>query len=207
MEYRAVGDRCAVDLDDLKLLIQNDDVMAILKGKGFDALHVDLVRLARECIRTSLYRRGARFSEAPSIVDCSSFMKWLYAQRGVWLPRRSIQQREYGAVVALDEVVAGDVVFVSGWIDYFDDDPADGVGHVGIATGEGTVIHAANSSLGVVESPLERFIGNGKFRGARRYVPQGREVLTLKTPIGRDIETANDIKWIVLQSLPGKGTR
>lgn len=201
MEYRSVGNRCAVILDSLHLPISREETFVLLKGKGFVLVEVDIVTLARQCIGTSRYRRGARFFEAPTIVDCSSFIKWLYAQRGVWLPRRSIQQRELGEVVSIDEITAGDVVFVSGWIDYYHDDPANGVGHVGVATDEGTVVHAANKKVNVVETPLDKFV-NSKFRGARRYLPKGIEVLTFKTPADREVEIADDIRWIVLQSLP-----
>lgn len=204
MEYRAVGNRCAVILDSLHLPTSREDTLILLSHKGFVLVEVNIIALARQCISTSHYRRGAKPSEAPAIVDCSSFIKWLYAQRGIWLPRRSIQQRELGEVVNLDELVAGDVVFVSGWIDYYHDDPANGVGHVGIATGDGTVVHAANRKANVVETPLDKFVGKTKFRGARRYVPKSVEVLTLETPLNREVEIADDIKWIILQSLPQK---
>jgi len=203
MEYRAVGSRCAVILDSLHLPISREEALAILNHKGFVLVEVDIIALARQCIGTSQYRRGARPSEAPTVVDCSSFIKWLYAQRGIWLPRRSIQQRELGEVVNLDELVTGDVVFISGRIDYYHDDPANGVGHVGIATGYGTVVHAADRKVNVVESPLDKFVGEAKFRGARRYIPQNVEVLTFETPLNREVEVADDIKWIILQQLPG----
>lgn len=202
MEYRAVGNRCAVILDSLHLPISREETLVILNHKGFALVEVDIVALARQCISTSQYRRGARLFEAPAIVDCSSFVKWLYAQRGIWLPRRSIQQRELGEVVNLDELVAGDVVFVSGWINYYHDDPVNGVGHVGIATGDGTVIHAADRKANVVETPLDKFVGKTKFRGAKRYVPKGVEVLTLETPSNREVEIVDDIRWIIFQSLP-----
>ena len=134
MEYRAVGNRCAVDIDSLKLPISRGEILEILVAKKFQVLEVNIVDLARQCIAESQYRRGARLFEAPSIFDCSSFIKWLYSQRGIWLPRRSIQQRELGESFEFDQIIAGDAVFVSGWIDYYLDDPADGVGHVGIAT-------------------------------------------------------------------------
>ncbi|MCR4328466.1 MAG: C40 family peptidase [Patescibacteria group bacterium] len=202
MEYRAVGNRCAVILDSLHLPVSREETLAILNYKGFVLAEVDIITLARQCIGTSQYRRGANPSEAPAIVDCSSFIKWLYAQRGIWLPRRSIQQRELGEPVKLDELFLGDVVFVSGWIDYYQNDPADGVGHVGVATGDGTIIHAANKKAGIIESPLEKFVGKNKFRGARRYLPRNVEVLTLGTPAEREVEIADDLRWIVLQSLP-----
>jgi hypothetical protein len=204
MEYRAVGNRCAVFLGSLQLPISRKETLTILADKGFVVVEVDIVALARQCIKTSLYRRGARLFEAPAIVDCSSFIKWLYAQRGIWLPRRSIQQREFGEVVNPEELVGGDVVFVSGWINYYHDNPANGVGHVGIATGDGTIVHAANQKANVIETPIDEFVDKAKFRGARRYIPQNVEVLTLETPFNREVEIADDIRWIILQSLPKK---
>ncbi len=202
MEYRAVGNRCAVILDSLHLPIPREETLAILDRKGFRIVEVHIIALARQCMGTSQYRRGGRLFEAPAVVDCSSLVKWLYAQRGIWLPRRSIQQRELGEAVNLDGLVGGDVVFVSGWIDYYHDDSTNGVGHVGIATGDGTIIHAADSKAHIVETPLDKFVGETKFRGARRYIPKGAEVLTFETPINREVEIADDIRWIVLQSLP-----
>jgi len=202
MEYRAVGNRCAVDIDSLKLPISRGEILEILATKKFNVLEIDAIALARKCVGVSKYYRGARLAEAPEIFDCSSLIKWLYAQLGIWLPRRSIQQRELGENVRLDQITSGDVVFVSGWIDYYIDDPADGVGHVGIVTESNTVIHACNSKVGVIETPLDRFVGKNDFRGARRYIPKYREITTLETPIGREVEIADDIRWIVLQSLP-----
>ena len=202
MEYRAVGCRCAVSLDSLSLPISNQEALAILAEKGFKIVEIDIIALARHCIGNSQYRRGARMVEAPKIVDCSSFIKWLYAQRGIWLPRRSIQQREIGENIPLEQIDGGDVVFVSGHIDYYYTDPEDGVGHVGIATNAGSVIHAANRKSDVVETPLSSFIGKTKFRGVRRYIPKNIDVLTLETPKNREVEIADDIRWIILQSLP-----
>lgn len=201
MEYRAVGNRLSINLTELQLPISNREIINLLFKKGFKILEVDLASLARQCIEVSKYRRGARLREAPAVVDCSSFTKWLYGQKGVWLPRRSIQQRKFGLVVEVDEIVAGDLVFVSGHINYYDYDPKDGVGHVGIATDEGTVVHAANSKLNIVESSLEEFIDKDKFRGANRYIPEDGEIFTLETPVDREIETSDDIRWIILQSL------
>lgn len=200
MEYRAVGNRCAVDLGTFSFSAAKSEVLALLLNKGFEIVPVDLIGLARRCMHTSTYRRSARLSEAPEVVDCSSFMKWLYGQRGIWLPRRSIQQREMGDTVARTDIQAGDLVFSSGRIDYYLTDPEDGVGHVGIATDENTVIHAANRTLGIIESPLAHFTDNGTFRGARRLIPRDREVLTLLAPSVRDVETSDDIRWILLQS-------
>ena len=202
MEYRAVGNRCAVDIPALKFPVPAEKALSILIDKGFKIIEVDLLSLARECIGKSRYQRGVHPDLAPDVVDCSSFMKWLYAQRGIWLPRRSIQQRAMGQTIELNGISPGDLVFVSGRIDYFVDDPSAGVGHVGLATETQTVIHAANKRAGVVETPLDRFISEFEFRGARRLIPKKRHVMTLEIPKQRCVETSDDIKWIILQSLP-----
>ena len=212
---RAVGNRCAVGIDDLELPISRKKVLALLLEKQFKVLEVDLISLARSCVGVSEYRRGARPSEAPAVVDCSSFIKWLYGQKGIWLPRRSIQQSVLGdkMIDPFTEIKcfpsedpfrwlhAGDVVFVSGKIDYYHRNSKKGIGHVGIFTGEGSVIHAASKKLGVVETPFFEFANRSSLRVIKSYLPEEGEVVTLETPLGREIEGSDDIRWIVLQSL------
>src|ERR1035437_8400891 len=140
MEYRAVGGGCAVDISALP--VPSSEALAIFSACGFEKLQINLVELARSYVGVSQYRRGARLREAPEVFDCCSFMKYLYGQKGIWLPRRSIQQRAFGGL-AEGDMKAGDLVFCSAFIDYFETDPSDGAGHVGLASGEGTIIHAA----------------------------------------------------------------
>lgn len=198
MHYRTVGSRCAVDLTALKFPFSQEEALAQLERLGFRIITVDLVALARERVGKSVYRLGARLKEAPDIFDCSSFTKWLYGLRGIWLSRKAIQQREYGEAIRPDEIAAGDLVFSSGARSLFYADPQDGVGHVGIATGEGTIVHAANPKLGVIEEPLEDFAKPKNLRGIRRYLPFDREVLTLEIPADRDVETSDDLYWLAL---------
>lgn len=200
MYYRAVGNRCAVDFDDFVLPIERSQVIELLERKGFRRVQVNIVALARECVGRSTYRRGARLREAPEVVDCSSLVKWLYGQRGVWVPRRSIQQAAFGTQI-WREVLSGDLVFTSGHRDYYDTDPNAGIGHVGIVTDSGTVIHAANQRSGVIETALNDFCGDD-VRAIRRLIPANRLVPTFELPPGREIETSDDIRWVILQSLP-----
>ena len=203
--FRASGCRCAVDLSELRLPISNLEALTLLASIGFHVVEVDLVQIARSRIGASRYRRGSRLADAPDVFDCSSFIKWLYAQRGVWLPRRTIQQIELGAPVPLSEVAAGDVIFTTGSVNYYHDDPALGVGHVGIATGEGTVVHAANKRAGVIETDISKFTAaDSKVRGIRRYILDSARVVTLEIPPAREVELSDDIRWIVLQYLDSK---
>lgn len=203
MEYRAVANRCAVCFDDLDLPISSIEAVAILSKKGFKVLDVDIIALARGCIGTSFYERGVNVRCAPTIVDCSSFTKWLYGERGIWLPRRSIQQREFGELVSLDNISTCDLIFTRGHKNYYLKDKNDEVGHVGIFTDMNTVIHAANKKSGVIEVPLDKFVGGKKiFRGARRYISKYKKIVTLQVPFQRTVEFSDDIKWIILQNLP-----
>lgn len=201
MDYRAVGNRCAVDFGVFALPIERSQAIELLEHKGFRRVQVDIVALARECVGRSTYRRGARLREAPKIVDCSSLVKWLYGQRGVWIPRRSIQQAAFGDPVHRGDERAGDLVFISGHRDYYDTDPHAGIGDVGIVTDLDTVIHAANQRSGIVETALADFCGDD-VRAIRRLIPASRFILTFELPPGREIETADDIRWVILQSLP-----
>jgi hypothetical protein len=102
-------------------------------------------------------------------------------------------------------VVVGDLIFTTGSVNYYHDDPAQGVGHVGIATGEGTVVHAANKRAGVIETDISKFVLNDtKFRGIRRYILDSARVITLHVPPIREVEVSDDIRWIVLQQLASK---
>ncbi|MDO8649924.1 MAG: C40 family peptidase [Candidatus Berkelbacteria bacterium] len=201
MIYRAVNNRCLVDFDQLNLPISKAEALTILEEQGFQVLVCSVVEVAQSLVGNATYRRGARLQEAPAVLDCSSLVKWVYGQIGVWLPRRAIQQREYGFSIGLSDLQPGDLVFISGWIDRYVDDPSDGVGHVGIFVGNNKVVHAANNKVGVVYSPLDRFARNHDFRGARR-IAQLEHSTVLLLPEGREVETSDDVKWIVLQSLP-----
>lgn len=201
MFFRAVWNRCAVNVQSLCLPISDEEALCILEELGFVMIEVDLVALARERIGCTTYRLGARLRESPQIVDCSAFTKWLYGKKGVWLPRRSIQQREMGESVPFDCLAPGDLVFSSGFRGFYHSNPKDGVGHVGMVTGTETVIHAMDRWNHVVESSFSDFIDDCEYRGAKRIIPRGLKVLTLKVPEDLDVESSDDLRWIVLQAI------
>lgn len=197
MQYRAVENRCAIDLSSLPL--PQEQALALLEVLGFKVVMVCVVETARRLIGQSMYSRGALFGEAPAVLDCSGLVKWVYGQKGIWVPRLSIQQFVHGEEVEISDVRAGDVLFTSGYVNFYDTDPSIRVGHVGLATGEGTVIHAAGKRTGVIEVPVERFIGSRTLQGVRRF--QSPDVITLQTPSNRLVEWSDDIKWILLQNI------
>ncbi len=198
--FQAYGNRCAISFRELRLPVSDAEALAILQKKKFHVVRADILGLARSVVGKAQYKRGSRLYEAPFYFDCSSLAGWLYGQLGIRIPRRSIQQFKFGVNASIQELRAGDLVFVSGHIDYYYVDKAKGVGHVGIATGEGTIIHAANRKYGVVESAVSAFIGD-KFRGVRRIIQDFGELITLETPPEREIVNSADIRWVILQNL------
>ncbi len=209
--WRGTGQRCAVDIDEWGLNLPREKVMGLIEKRGFTPLDINMVEIARACVGQSVYKRGALLSEAPAVVDCSSFVWWVYQQRGIELPRFALTQRQatYDIGITrpdeLDEVAAGDLIFTKGRISYYLADRADGVGHVGMLTGEGTVIHAANMRLGVVEESIKQFIGRwDRFRGIGRVIRSQQSIITLACPETQPIRWTPDVFRLVLRGLPSE---
>jgi len=76
-------------------------------------------------------------------VDCSGLVQQIYRQMGINIPRQTYDQAKSGKVVSVGDIRPGDLVFYGG------DNH-----HVGIYVGNGKIVHAANSRLGVITSNL-----------------------------------------------------
>ncbi|MDV6278822.1 C40 family peptidase [Rhodococcus erythropolis] len=92
-------------------------------------------------------------ASGPDTFDCSGLMQWAYQQVGIDIPRTSQAQETSGERVALDALQPGDLVFFSNGE------------HVGMYTGDGTVIHAPTSGDHVKFTPVSAMTANT----ARRY--------------------------------------
>lgn len=205
--YRAVRGRCAINLDAYQFPIPNDAAVDILKRLGFRELKLDLATIARSRVGKSEYYLRAKPSQAPEIVNCSSFVRWAYGLLGVWLPRFAIQQRAAGYPIPLNNLRTGDLLFSSGSHPLYEHDSSDGVGHVAMVISKTHAIHAASKKMGVCEIPTRRIIQSPKFRGARRIIPPKDDVRVLEIPQTHEIETPDDIRWIILQNLPKEASK
>jgi hypothetical protein len=195
-----VNDRLAVDFEDLKLPISLNESIAILSTYHIEVSFLNIVEIARSRIGNSIYKRGAAFDQWPGQLDCSGLTKWVYGQMGIWIPRYSIDQLSY-ADENLSYPRVGDLVFTSGRRNYYLDDPAMGIGHVGMMISDNSIVHAANSKIGVVETYTEKFANAENFRGVGRVVEDFSKLHTLALPEKSAIETSADIRWKILQRL------
>jgi cell wall-associated NlpC family hydrolase len=109
-------------------------------------------------LRGAPYRDGG--VDPASGFDCSGFVRYVYAQHGVSLPRQVHDQFGVGKKVDRDQLQPGDLVFFS--------TVAPGASHVGIMIGGDQFIHAP-SERGVVRvDSLTLPYWNTRFIGAKR---------------------------------------
>lgn len=195
--FHSVRERCFVNFDQFDLLISNSEAKKVLQNAGFEIADVDIVAEARKLVDKPKFRLGALMSEAPSVFDCSSFTKWVYERKGVWIPRLAVQQFNFGLAVNIEEARHGDIIFTSGYCAR-----AWHIGHAGIFTGESVItamIHGRQS--GVIEIPPRELFARREFRGVRQFVASSQGTATIITPPRYEIETSEDIKYFVLSRL------
>lgn len=124
-----------------------------------------LVSFARTLIGHP-YKYGAYAepsNDTQTAFDCSSFIQFIFHNSNVELPRSTILQAatEGVEIASLADAQPGDVLFFEGECGHYRHDLFPGrkmyIGHVGIYTGNDTLIHATNSNgfSGVIEHVLE----------------------------------------------------
>jgi cell wall-associated NlpC family hydrolase len=94
--------------------------------------------------------------------DCSGLVQYVYGKNGIALPRSSKELYNAGKPVRFSELAPGDLVFKSNTY-------KSGISHVAIYIGDGNILHATNSTTGILIEPMEPW-GPGH-PGARRVIP------------------------------------
>jgi len=112
---------------------------------------------------TAMSLRGAPYKDGgmdPTGFDCSGFVRYVYEQHGVEMPRQVREQFRLGKTVDRDRLEPGDLVFFS--------TVAPGASHVGIMIGGDQFVHAP-SERGVVRvESLGQQYWASRFIGAKR---------------------------------------
>ncbi len=70
--------------------------------------------------------------------DCSGLMQAAFAECGIWLPRDAYQQEAFTMLIALEDLLPGDLVFFG----------VEKATHVGLYLGEGRYIHSSGQEMG-----------------------------------------------------------
>lgn len=79
-------------------------------------------------------------------IDCSGFTMQIYRQVGIELPHRAQSQQRYGIEIPWGNERAGDLVFYGTSL--------NNITHVGMADGNGNMIHASSPRVGIIISPI-----------------------------------------------------
>ncbi|HHB94734.1 MAG TPA: NlpC/P60 family protein [Campylobacterales bacterium] len=101
----------------------------------------------------------------PKGFDCSGYVKYLYAQQGVQLPRTAYAQSKVGLDVTKKELKKGDLLFF-----LTDKKRHIPITHVGMYIGNDKFIHAASSKKGIIISSLSKSKYNRYFVKAKRII-------------------------------------
>lgn len=91
--------------------------------------------------------------------DCSGLVMLSYAQVGISLPHLAASQAGYGKAVSYDSMQPGDLIFFGS--SYY---------HVAIYIGDGKMVHAENSSTGIVISYVSSFSRYNPISAIRRII-------------------------------------
>ena len=135
-----------------------------LLGKAMPEVSRGSSAIGRRVVASSMQYLGVPYvfgGTTPSGFDCSGYVRYVFANAGIYLPRTADAQYECGYAVSTAELVPGDLVFFSTY--------EAGPSHVGIYLGEGNFINAS-SSRGVSIASLYSSYWGSCYIGARRVM-------------------------------------
>jgi hypothetical protein len=133
----------------------NPPVSGLPAGANTDGYALSSTALS---LRGAPYRNGG--VDPANGFDCSGFVRYVYQQHGVPMPRAVREQFQVGKSVGRNQLEAGDLVFFS--------TVAPGASHVGIMIGGDQFIHAP-SERGVVRvENLGAQYWSSRYIGAKR---------------------------------------
>jgi cell wall-associated NlpC family hydrolase len=103
-----------------------------------------------DVVRTAKRYLGVRYAlggTTPRAFDCSGFVRWIFAQHGVRMPRTAKEQAAVGDAPVSGDLQPGDLLFFFG---------GRGAQHIAVYVGGDTIIHASSTARRV---RLDRFGG------------------------------------------------
>lgn len=127
-----------------------------------------VISLAAQQVGKGTYRKDATLAQAPGVVNCFTFVQWLWSHAGITVPDH-ILRWDKAIVVSRETIRPGDLAFtpLPGRTLETDD-----FGHVGIVGADGWIIHASGWRGMIGADSQARFFERGCL-GVRR-VPLSR---------------------------------
>ena len=117
---------------------------------GMRTIEVRAPVRGEDVVRTAKRYLGVRYvlgGTTPRAFDCSGFVRWIFAQHGVRMPRTAKEQAAVGDAPVPGDLQPGDLLFFFG---------GRGAQHIAVYVGGDTIIHASSSGKRV---KLDRFGG------------------------------------------------
>jgi len=93
-------------------------------------------------------------------IDCSAFVRKVFAALHITLPRTAREQYTHGKVIPLNELRKGDLIFFTTYARY--------ASHVGIYLGNHLMAHASSGHQMVTVSSVDTPYFHARYLGARR---------------------------------------
>ena len=136
-----------------------------LLGKSMPVVTHSMNAMSRTVVSDAMNYMGVPYvfgGNTPSSgFDCSGYVRYVFANAGIYLPRTADVQYNCGYAVSTSELAPGDLVFFETY--------CPGPSHVGIYVGDGNFVHAS-SSRGVTVSSLSSSYYSAHYLGARRVM-------------------------------------
>lgn len=120
-----------------------------------------VITIAKSLIGVTRYQFGV--NQAPSIMDCSAFTKYVYGQVGIPLKWGTRYQKDAGIYVSRANLQKGDLLF-------FSVGTSTDIKHVGIYVGNGQFIHNSPSMKGIGISSITTGYWSTRYVTARRVL-------------------------------------
>lgn len=124
-------------------------------GSGYSGDIGTVIAYAKSMVGGSYVWGGSSYRAT----DCSGLVMLSYAQVGISLPHNAAAQAGYGKSVSYDSMQPGDLIFFGA-----------SIYHVAMYIGDGMMVHAENSSTGIVISYVSTFSQYNPITAIRRII-------------------------------------
>ncbi len=124
-------------------------------GSGYSGDIGTVVSYAKSMVGGSYVWGGSSYRAT----DCSGLVMLSYAQVGISLPHNAAAQAGYGKSVSYDSMQPGDLIFFGA-----------SIYHVAMYIGDGMMVHAENSSTGIVISYVSSFSQYNPISAIKRII-------------------------------------